>query len=154
MSAVAKAHLPPIRHSASAILCIGDATPMERIHIIHDVRQKFADKRGLGTFTLQQAVGLHLASRSDFTNAQMIELEDTARHEDDRLACLPKGPATDAKCASLSPPPSVSAVPDLIHNESLPHHFLEVGCHDFLFGSKLRLGSDPTYIESKIKNTP
>ena len=145
MSAVAKAHLPPIRHSAPAILCIRDATLMERIHIIHDLRQKYADKRGLGTFTLQHAVCLHLASRSDFTNAQMIELEDAARHEDDRLACLPKARASDAKCASLSPPPSAGVAPDLSHNESLPHHFLEVGCHDLLFGSKdLRLGSDPT----------
>ena len=128
---------------------------MERIHIIYDLRQKFADKWGMGAFTLQQAVCLHIASGSDFTSAQMIELEDTARHEDDRLACLSNARVGDAKCASLSSPLSAGAVPDLIHNESLPHHFLEVGCHDLLFGSKdLRLGSDPTYIESQIKNTP
>ena len=95
---------------------------MERILIIHDMRQKYADERGLGTLTLQQAVCLHMAPRSELTEAQIIELEDAARHEDDRLACLPDARTGDGKCASLSSPLRVGALPDPIHNESLPHH--------------------------------
>ena len=75
----------------------------------------------------------------------------------DLLACLSNARTglVIASVRHLSSPLSVGALPDPTHNESLPHHSQEVGCHDLLFESKeLRLGSDPTYRESKIKSTP
>ena len=85
MAHAAKKRLPPILQPEPIRLCIKDATFKERIYIIHALRQKKGAECGLGPFTLQQAVCLHIGTTDGISESAQIEMEDFAREEDERL---------------------------------------------------------------------
>jgi len=82
MSRAVKERIPHIREPMQRPLSLRDATTRELVHLIHKERQEWGRVRNLGPYTIQQAVCLHLATRTEYTESRMIELEEVAKLED------------------------------------------------------------------------
>lgn len=80
MAARARLSVPIVKSVAEPLLCVRDATDVELVHLVHDCYLHWGSVRGLGSFTRQQAICLHMASGT-YPAKRVIELEEIAKSE-------------------------------------------------------------------------
>ena len=82
MAALTKKRLPHLTVHPIALLCLRDATDEELVHLIHEKRMEWGRRRGLGRYTMQQSVCLHLACSTTDMTSRLSRLENVAKSLD------------------------------------------------------------------------
>ena len=76
MVELVKNRLLLIKESPSQPLCLTDASDVELVHLIHNLRQRWGRLRNIGPYTIQHSVCLHMVSGHYPENREVAKSED------------------------------------------------------------------------------